>query len=189
MGANIPLWSTTDEEMSIMHRLNNIVRYNTRNKINPETVAAHSFFASYFVLSICSKHMICDDIKLMALESAVVHDIPEVFINDITYDCKQLIDGLEEALEPYEENIIGQISFTARRVLFGKDLTPSEHLAKAIVKLADILSVKQYALAETELGNTTFKSILDGSEARLRRAQLDFDNALFYYQNSILKGI
>lgn len=184
------LWNTEEEELSIVHRLNNIVRYNTRNKIVPETVAAHSFFTSYFVLSICEKHKINDDIKLMALESAVVHDIPEVFINDITYDCKQLVGGIEDMLKPYEEAIIKKLSYTARKILFEdvKKLTPSELLARAIVELADILSVKQYALSELELGNTTFKSILEGSERRLSKARLDFDNAAFLYNNSILKG-
>lgn len=174
------LWTSNDEEMVVIHRLNNIVRYNTRNKINPETVAAHSFFASYFVISICNKYCIPDDIKLMALESAVVHDVPEVFINDITYDCKQLVTGISELLKGYEQEITSKVSWIASKVLFNPD-TPALKLAAAIVNYADTLSVKQYALSEVELGNKLFIEINAEADKRLDICVKTLHDALYDY--------
>ena len=174
------LWNSSDEELVVIHRLNNIVRYNTKNKINPETVAAHSFFASYFVISICSQYSIPDDVKLMALESTVVHDVPEVFINDITYDCKQLVKGISELLEGYEQEIISRVSWIARKVLFDPD-TPALKLAQAIVIYADTLSVKQYALSEVELGNKLFIEINAEADRRIEKCVENFKEALYNY--------
>lgn len=175
---HVHLWGSRDEEMSRIHQLNNIVRYNTRNKINPESVASHSFFASYFVLSICRDYLIPDDIKLLALESIILHDVPEVFINDITYDCKKLVPEIETILKPYEESIIGQLSESAAKILFKEGLDEREELAHSIVEWADVLSVKQYAISEVELGNTSFKSILTSSKKRVNKAELEFKKAL-----------
>lgn len=173
----VHLWDNRAEEMTRIHQLNNIVRYNTRNKINPESVASHSFFTAYFVLSICRDFNIPDDVKLLALESAVLHDVPEVFINDITYDCKQLVPEIETLLRPYEVSVLEQISSHASRVLFGDNLTKAEKLANSIVEWADVLSVKQYALSEVELGNNVFFAILEGTERRLSEAEHEFSKA------------
>ena len=185
-GSLIPhdLWNSSDEELVVIHRLNNIVRYNTRNKINPETVAAHSFFASYFVISICKQFSIPDDIKLMALESAVVHDVPEVFINDITYDCKNLVKGISELLEGYEQEIISKVSWIAQKVLFNPD-TPALKLARAIVIYADTLSVKQYALSEVELGNKLFIEINAEADRRIERCVANLREELCNYISHI----
>lgn len=177
----VRLWGSRDEEMSRIHQLNNIVRYNTRNKINPESVASHSFFASYFVLSICRDYLIEDDIKLLALESIILHDVPEVFINDITYDCKKLIPEIDDVLEPFEHAIISQLSESASSILFGHNLDEKEKLAKAIVEWADVLSVKQYAISEVELGNKPFKHILASSKKRVKKAEHNFKKALVEY--------
>lgn len=179
---DIKLWKDRDEEMVLIHQLNNIVRYNTRNKINPESVASHSFFTAYFVLSICKDYNISNGIKLLALESAVLHDVPEIFINDITYDCKKLIPEITDILKPYEKAILSQVSDIAAAVLFDDNLGPTAELAKAIVILADVLSVKQYALSEVELGNKPFEHILESSEERVQVTQAAFEVALQNYK-------
>ena len=185
----VHLWDSLEEEMVRVHQLNNIIRYNTRNKINPESVASHSFFAAYFVLSICREYNIPDTIKLLALESAVVHDIPEVFINDITYDCKQLVPDIETLLKPYERSVLEQISPDSARILLGGALTVDEALAQAIVKWADVLSVKQYALSEVELGNQVFKRILDENEARLRMVEKEFKKIYQHYTDACVEYV
>lgn len=180
---NINLWNTDEQEMMMIHRLNNIVRYNTWNKINNENVAAHSFFVSYFVLSICKKYGIPDEIKSLALEAAVMHDVPEILINDITRDCKDAVNELESLLEPYEKNIISQISDVARQVLF-EPATLKYQIAQQIVRHADILSVIQYALSETELGNKPFEVIYERTKERLSRSGTKLESLVELLKNN-----
>ena len=85
-----------------IYRLQNIVRYNTWQKINSESVAEHSFFVVLFAHKICDYYKVNDNIKLVCLEMCTIHDAPEIVINDITYDAKCAMPEITKILEKYE---------------------------------------------------------------------------------------
>lgn len=148
-----------------VYKLSNIVRYSQQHKIKYETVAEHSYYVGWFVNRLCTKYQLSDTVRLMALETAILHDVPEVVTNDITYDVKQMIPEVSALLQPYEESIIKEHSERAYNVLFNP-MSRDELIAKKVVKHADILSVLQYCQNEEQLGNKNFTSLRVATEKR-----------------------
>ena len=153
-----------------VYKLSNIIRYSQQNKIKNETVAEHSYYVSWFVNRLCTKYSLSDTIRLMALEAALLHDVPEVITNDITYDVKRMIPEVPGLLQPYEEEVIREHSLRAHKVLFNPE-TNDEIIAKKIVKHADILSVLQYCQNEEELGNKNFTELRKATEKRVKESR------------------
>ena len=153
-----------------VYKLSNIIRYSQQNKIKNETVAEHSYYVSWFVNRLCTKYSLNDTIRLMALEAALLHDVPEVITNDITYDVKRMIPEVPALLQPYEEEVIKEHSSRAHKVLFNPETT-NEIVAKKIVKHADILSVLQYCQNEEALGNKGFTELRKATEKRVKESR------------------
>lgn len=160
-----------------VYKLSNIIRYSQQNKIKSETVAEHSYYVSWFVNRLCTKYVLSDKIRLMALEAALLHDIPEVITNDITYDVKRMIPEVPALLQPYEEEVIKEHSTMAHKVLFNPE-TIEEIIAKKLVKHADILSVLQYCQNEETLGNKNFTELRKATEKRVKDSRDDLLAAL-----------
>ena len=153
-----------------VYKLSNIIRYSQQNKIKSESVAEHSYYVSWFVTRLCKKYRLNDTIKLLALEASVLHDIPEVITNDITYDVKRMIPEVPALLQPYEEAAIREHSEVAYKVLFNPE-TIEENIAKKLVKHADILSVLQYCQHEELLGNKDFIELRKATEERVKKSK------------------
>ena len=153
-----------------VYKLSNIIRYSQQNKIKNESVAEHSFYVMWFVNRLCTKYGLSDIIRLRALESALLHDIPEVITNDITYDVKQMIPEVSALLQPYEVETIREHSDRACKVLFDPE-TYEERVAKRLVKHADVLSVLQYCQHEECLGNKNFTELRRATEQRVKQSK------------------
>lgn len=160
-----------------VYKLSNIIRYSQQNKIKNETVAEHSYYVTWFVNRLCTKYELGDTIRLMALETALLHDIPEVITNDITYDVKRMIPEVPALLQPYEEEVIKEHSSRAYKVLFNPE-THEEVIAKKVVKHADILSVLQYCQNEEMLGNKSFTELRRATEQRVKDSREDLVKAI-----------
>ena len=160
-----------------VYKLSNIIRYSQQNKIKNETVAEHSYYVTWFVNRLCTKYELGDTIRLMALETALLHDIPEVITNDITYDVKRMIPEVPALLQPYEEEVIKEHSSRAYKVLFNPE-TSEEIIAKKVVKHADILSVLQYCQNEEMLGNKSFTELRRATEQRVKDSREDLVKAI-----------
>ena len=160
-----------------VYKLSNIIRYSQQNKIKNETVAEHSYYVTWFVNRLCTKYELGDTIRLMALETALLHDIPEVITNDITYDVKRMIPEVPALLQPYEEEVIKEHSSRAYKVLFNPETT-EEIIAKKVVKHADILSVLQYCQNEEMLGNKSFTELRRATEQRVKDSREDLVKAI-----------
>lgn len=113
----------------------------------------------------------------MALEAALLHDIPEVITNDITYDVKRMIPEVPALLQPYEEEAIKEHSEEAHKVLFYPE-TDEEQLVKILVKHADILSVMQYCQNEECLGNKNFTELRKATEQRVAESRAKLETAI-----------
>lgn len=156
------------ENMRSLYRLNHMLRYNTWPRVNNETVAAHSFYVVLFTMMLCDSLEVSDHIKLEALNIAIVHDLPETIMNDVTYDAKKQIEGLSELLEVFEKKYI-MVNFPEKYYAMFESKEPAHEIARLIVKLADVYSVIQYCDNEVQLGNRPFIELFDDSLERAKQ--------------------
>ena len=157
----------TKETLKELYKLDEIVRYNTHPKHKKETVASHSFYTALFTKMICDEIDATLSTKLLAIEIALVHDIPEIIINDITFDAKELMPDIMPILELNEGRIIKKLFGEMYQHMYqpeGKD-----KLALAIVRLADTLSVLQFLQYEESMGS---KFVQGWEENTLQRIQI-----------------
>ena len=167
--------------------LQNINRYNTIPRLKEESVAEHSYQVIAGVKVICDVLNVNDEVRLRAYNAAIMHDIPESIINDITWDAKQLFgESFKEQLNQIEETLIFGYDEQA-----SKDLFPNRNLlhitcefVKSIVELADVDSVIKYAEREVKLGNEYFKDIVKGSKERYEEAYKKMKKMQEEYENA-----
>ena len=145
------------DELREIYKLDNIVRYNTLNKLKRETVATHSFYATYFAMMICDKWLLGDEIKLKAMQLCIVHDIPEIEINDVTHDAKQRMPEIVEILDKYEQNFLRNKYPAVYNIMVST--SRNDIIAREVLNLADVVSVFQYCDNEAEMGNTFFTQL------------------------------
>jgi len=163
-----------DEYLADVYRLKNVIRYNTRNKLKDESVAEHSFYVALFALKICDTFEIDDDTKQQCLIKAILHDMPEIDLNDITHNVKEVLN-LRPFLKQYEDKY-----FEQHYKQYYELMTSENKLVDAIVIFADGLSVYQYSLNEVNLGNLSddMDEILKESKNRINKLYLNLKNVL-----------
>lgn len=153
-------------------KMSDLMRYNGRYKIKNENIAEHSFYVAYNVLNICHKYNIPDEIKLKALEFAVIHDIPELYTNDICYITKRDNPKLAAILDEVERDFVENEMPEIRDAFF--ELQNSKNsIEHTILKLADGLSVLQFASREIALGNQSEEMLEIQNESKQRVEQLE----------------
>lgn len=153
-------------------KMSDLMRYNGRYKIKNENIAEHSFYVAYNVLNICHKYNIPDEIKLKALEFAVIHDIPELYTNDICYITKRDNPKLAAILDEVEKDFVENEMPEIRDAFF--ELQNSKNsIEHTILKLADGLSVLQFASREIALGNQSEEMLEIQNESKQRVEQLE----------------
>lgn len=157
----------SNDYLEKIYALKNIIRYNTRNHIKNESVAEHSFYVALIGLRICEVLKTNKDITNEVLVKALLHDMPEIEINDITHDAKIRLN-LVKYLVQYENDYYNR-EFPS----FAKLMKKSSKLSAVIVDLADALSVKQFVLNEFSLGNVADAMINIATDADKRIAKLD----------------
>ena len=157
-----------------VYRLKNVIRYNTRNKLKDESVAEHSFYVALFVLKICDKFDINKDISNKCLIKAILHDMPEIELNDITHNVKEALN-LRPFLKQYEDEY-----FKKYYNKYADLMIEADKLVDAIVILADAMSVYQYTLNEISLGNSSddMNEILEESKERVNKLYSNFQKLL-----------
>jgi len=158
------------------YRLNHMVRYNPWPKLNPENVAAHSFYTSLFALVLCEEFGVSPGIKLEALEIALVHDTPESVTNDITHDAKVMMPELDSLLAKFERQFIDD-HFPQQYSSLFMQCSVGSHIARLIVKLADVLSTVQYCNNEISLGNSGMNEILGQARQRVADVKNELEEA------------
>lgn len=167
--------SKLEQYLMNVYRLKNVIRYNTRNIIKKESVAEHSFYVALFALKICDDYNIDETTKKQAMMKSLLHDMPEIELNDITHNVKERLN-LRPFLKKYEDEFFTQ-NYSEHRSLM---ITGDDKL-NAIVLLADTMSVYQYALNEVSLGNQSddIKEILDESRKRVIKCKENLERILF----------
>jgi len=157
-----------------VYRLKNVIRYNTRNKLKDESVAEHSFYVALFSLKLCDEYNTSEDIKCKCIIKALLHDMPEIELNDITHDVKEKLN-LRSFLKTFEDDYF-KVHFTQYCEL----MTQQDNVVDAIVDLADAMSVYQYTLNEIKLGNSSddIIDILQEIKTRVQTLSVNLKNLL-----------
>lgn len=136
------------EDIKNIYRLKDVIRYNTRKHIQSESVAEHSYYVALFSMLICDEYHLSDEIKFLALQKAILHDAPEIELNDITYNVKERLN-LRPMLKEYEDEFYEKnYPFYAKMM---KD--DSDSLENLVWRFADTLSVLQFCINEKDIGN------------------------------------
>lgn len=161
------------DDLKNIYRLKSIIRYNNRIRIKDESVAEHSFFVAFLVLDICDKLQLTDDITFACMKKAILHDLPEIDLNDITYDTKIKLN-LHDHLKLYEDEYFDK-NVSKHAYLMKNDV---KNVINLVVEYADALSVLQYANNEIELGNTSMKSVTQETIKRLVNIEKDLEKLL-----------
>ena len=167
--------SKLEDYLLDVYRLKNVIRYNTRNIIKKESVAEHSFYVALFSLKICDDYNIDNSTTKKALIKALLHDMPEIELNDITHDVKEKLN-LRPLLKKYEDEYFDK-HYSAHRSL----MKNGDEKTNAIVDYADTMSVYQYALNESLLGNQSndIDKILNDTRIRLKNCKENLERILF----------
>lgn len=163
----------SDEELSKMYALKNIIRYNHRTRATDETVAEHSFFTSIITLTLCERLNLSTQQSYDCIVKALLHDMPETELNDITYDVKTKL-CLYPMLKKYEDEFYKR-EFPAFEKLMTND---SASLTNLIVNLADAISVEQYCQHEISLSNIEMKKIATDATKRIDKLKNDIEEIL-----------
>lgn len=140
-----------NKELLSMYSLKNIIRYNNKYTITKESVAEHSFYVAIIAMKICEKLKLPKEIQYEVLIKALLHDMPEIILNDITHDTKKLLN-LQSLLNIYEKKYYEENFPEYIHILYNFN---NKKIIDSIVTLADILSVKQFCILEKKLGNST----------------------------------
>lgn len=148
-----------------LYQLDNIVRYSTFTKHKSETVATHSFYVALFTMMLCEELELSNVIKLKAMEVALVHDVPEILINDVTYTAKQVMPEIVPILEKHEQKFINHNFPNQEPAMYGFDDT--SQIIQNVVKLADVISVLQFSANEQALGNIHVAGWVDDAKHRI----------------------
>ena len=168
------------EQFDMFYKLKCLIRYNNRMKIETESVAEHSYYVTLFTNFICDK--VKDINRTKALQMALIHDIPEIYISDIPYPTRKMFPSIEEESNKAELEIIKE-KLSDKYLEIFKEFNDKKTRESLVVELADILSVLIYANNEILLGNKTMKKIFDITLTRyhdiLKRLELTEEELIF----------
>ena len=164
----------TEKELKELYKLKNIIRYNTRPKQTSESVAEHSFYVAVIALELCDEYGLGIEETNNIVVKALLHDMPEIEINDITYDAKERLN-LRPYLKKYEDDY-----FDRRFPKYAELMKNTTGLDQLIVDLADAYSVLQYANHEISLGNQTDEmlAIRDSIKPRIEKIEFEISKEL-----------
>lgn len=138
--------------MSIMdhlYKLKFIHRYTSNFRIHTENVAEHSYYVSCLVMDLTK----CYKFNLQkALQMAIVHDWPEIWITDVSHKVKRLYPEVKQALKKAEATAIAD-KLPDYSDLFN-ELEEGKSVEALIVHLADAMQCMLYINNEINLGNS-----------------------------------
>lgn len=158
----------SSEKLEEIYKLKNLVRYNNRARLKDETVAEHSFFVALMSLIICDTLNFDKETTYQALVKAILHDMPEIDMNDITHDVKERLN-LAEIFEEYEAEYYLKNFKSFKSLMNLQDGS----LSSLVVLLADAESVKQFTQNEIMLGNNSKDMIKINKECQSRIDKLE----------------
>lgn len=140
-------------------------RYNNKFKIINESVAEHCYFVILIVLKLNDYYKFNLE---KALSIAAIHDLPEIYVSDVTHDVKKNFPNIKKALSEAEQEIMKNKFGKNFYDLYNEYEIKHNSIESKIVELADIISCMQYSNAEITLGNKGYMlDVYKNSKKRL----------------------
>lgn len=160
-----------------IYQLKDVIRYNCRKHLKDESVAEHSYFVALICLKVCDDYELDDNIKFQCLTKAILHDMPEIELNDITHNVKEKLN-LRPFLKKYEDEYYRQ-----HYSKYYSLMTSTDTIIDTVVLLADAMSVYQFTLNELTLGNKSneINNINKDSLNRIKDAIDELKNKITIY--------
>lgn len=136
------------------YKLNTINRFQTEYHIHNETVAAHSYYVTLFVIKLYEYYKF-DLFK--AMNMALIHDLPESFIGDFPYHIKQTDSKIQKVFNKLDDEYIKKYNTLRGDISqLMQEFNDCKTIEARIVNYADMLSSYLFCLTEQELGNNLF---------------------------------
>lgn len=144
--------------MRDIRTMSDVPRWTVLRTIQKQTVADHSFYVALYTKMIlntldfdgCGAQIVIQ-LKLDAINQALIHDLSETFTSDIPGPVKHTFDS--DAFKDYEEK--GVENRFCSSLLECESCFTIKHLelVECIIKLADVLDQAAFLTSETRLGN------------------------------------
>ena len=152
--------------------LSHIKRYSTFNTISNESVAEHSFNVAAILFHLHEKYSF--DLG-ESIQMAIVHDMPEMELNDVPRLIKEKYPLLREALKLCEDRVVEKLPKGVRMCI--RSYEARDTVEADMVKFADVIQCEQFARTEVNLGNTGYmQEVLEASSARAAQYELELQD-------------
>jgi 5'-deoxynucleotidase YfbR-like HD superfamily hydrolase len=138
-----------------IYKLQTIIRYNNSLRIKDENVAEHSFYVTAITLEL---HKYYDFNLEKALQMAIKHDLPEIYIQDICHNTKRMFPELKKTLKMCELKVARSFNDNTAHLI--TELENGDSVESKIVEMADVLSCIQYSKNEMLLGNKDYMLVV-----------------------------
>lgn len=168
-----------EEKNNAIVNLTEVYRHASRPKIKQENLPEHQYFTAISVMEIISWYKslginIPSDLELQAIRSALIHDLPELYTNDVLHPAKNKYPELKQILDKAEQTFLKEefpCFYNDYMELLKSE--KNEDLLGLIVKLADIASLLRWTARELDLGNKNayVEEVYENSKLRFRMFQ------------------
>lgn len=149
--------------------MSEMTRYSGRLKLTKENIAEHSWYVAYYILLVGNDYNIKQNIINKAVSIAIVHDIPELFTNDIPHNIKVNFPNIKAEIEKAELEFMKE---KMPNLLKYYDELSQDTLEMLLVNIGDALSILLYTNKEISLGNTSEDMRIISNEVKVRLSRL-----------------
>lgn len=189
---------------SDFQHFSNIQHWNGTPRNSPISLPHHSWWVTALTNLLCVELQMGDSFRLQAVNYAMFHDLDEMFTGDIMHpfkynklngsDVRELIDNyvIEAATQSFQSG-----TEVGNHMIDLYDNVKSKQVKiKAMVKLADNLSLLNYCLTEVRSGNKFFDihlekclSLIESSISNLLKFFPEKTNGILQIKNNIQRYV
>lgn len=148
-------------KLSELYKLRSLTRYQNLPRVRDESVAEHTAMCALILLKLESIYK--EDLT-QAVRYSVIHDLPEIGVTDVPHNVKQSFPDIALAVDMAEEQM-----WQSSLLWASGNKTVCSPRQKLWAKLADALSVLQYAQSELSLGNVHFSAVLSETKVFVKQ--------------------
>lgn len=141
-----------------------VFRWNGRLTITSQDIAQHHAIVTQLTILILEEFKVPEKYHLQAIRRAAIHDLPEIFTNDISYVVKKSFPSFAKEYEKVEQEVVDSYHPAFKKAQVEKGSIPW-----LVTKIADSMDVLLFTNVEAELGskNEDILGIREDSVARI----------------------
>jgi len=118
-----------------------------------ENVPTHTFWVSYYAMSFQMQHGWCHSVMNKIMMYSLVHDITESVTGDVVRTFKHSNKKLNRVISKNESKHFKSSVSDLSNAVVEEVMSRVDKYTKAVVKLADFMSIYKYLSTEYEMGN------------------------------------